>query len=83
MRAVLLQGEQLLGAEGLVVDLRRRLHEVLQVRAQEEVAEIDEFAVVLVLDVDDAPPVLATPDLLAINNDVLLRPDDGEGDQAL
>ena len=47
-----LERKQLLGAEGLVVDLRRRLDQVLQVGAGEEVAEVDEFAVVLVLDCD-------------------------------
>ena len=45
-----LEGEQLLGTEGLVVDLRSGLDEVLQVGAGEEVAEVDEFAVGLVLD---------------------------------
>jgi hypothetical protein len=65
------------------VDLGRRLDEVLEVRAEEEVPEVDEFAVVFVLDVDDAPPVLAAPDLLAIDNDGLLGADDGEGDQVL
>lgn len=48
--AALLESQQLLGAEGLVVDLRGRLDQVLQVGAGEEVAEVDEFAVVLVLD---------------------------------
>ena len=42
--------KQLLGAEGLVVDLGSSFDQVLQVSACEEVAEIDEFAVVLVLD---------------------------------
>jgi hypothetical protein len=46
----LLEGEQLLGTEGLVVDLRSGLDQVLQVGAGEEVAEVDEFAVALVLD---------------------------------
>lgn len=49
MRA-LLEGKQLLGAERLVVDLCGRLDQVLQVGAGKEVAEVDEFAVVLVLD---------------------------------
>jgi hypothetical protein len=81
----LLEGKQLLGAEGFVVDLCGRLDQVLQVGAGEEVAEVDEFAVVLVLDcgalvklwkgrwgwhtVDDAPLVLAATDVPAINND--------------
>ena len=46
----LLEGKQLLGAERLVVDLCGRLDQVLQVSAGEEVTEVDEFAVVLVLD---------------------------------
>lgn len=81
--AALLEGQELLGAEGLIVDLRRGLDEILQVGAEEEVAEIDEFAVVLVLDVDDAPPILSATNLLAINNDGLLRAYDSEGDEVL
>ena len=46
----LLEGKQLLGAERLVVDLCGRLDQVLQVGAGKEVTEVDEFAVVLVLD---------------------------------
>ena len=45
----LLERKKLLGAEALVVDLRCRLDQVLQVGAGEEVAEVDKFAVVLVL----------------------------------
>lgn len=83
VRAVLLEGEELLGAERLVVDLGRRLDEVLEVRPEEEVAQVHELAVLLVLDVDDAPAVLAAPDLLAVDDDVLFRADDGEGDEVL
>jgi hypothetical protein len=79
----LLEGQQLLGAEGLVVSLRGGLDEVLEVGAEQEVPEIDELAVLLVLDVDNTPPVLATTDLLAVDNDVLLRADNGEGDETL
>lgn len=80
---VLLEGEKLLSAEGLVVDLRCGLDEILEMGAEKEVAEVDEFAMVLVLDVDDAPAVLATPNLLAVDDDGLLRSNDGEGDEAL
>lgn len=65
------------------MDLRRRLDQVLEVGAEQKVPEVDEFAVVLILDVDDAPPVLASADLLAIDNDGLFRADNGEGDQIL
>lgn len=47
--ARLLEGQQLLGAEGLVVDLGGSLDQVLEVCAREEVAQVDEFTVGLVL----------------------------------
>lgn len=65
------------------MDLGCGLDEVLEVGAEEEVSEVDEFAVVLVLDVDDTPAVLAATDLLAVDNDALFGTDDGEGDKAL
>ena len=46
----LLERKQLLGTERLIVDLRSGFDEILQVGAGEEVAEVDEFAMVLVLD---------------------------------
>jgi hypothetical protein len=67
--AVLLECEQLLGTEGLVVDLRGGFDQVLEVGSGEEVSEVDELAVVLILDVDDTPSVLAATDLLASNDD--------------
>ena len=45
-----LKCEQLFGTERFVVDLRSGLNEVLEVSAGQEVTEVDEFAVVLVLD---------------------------------
>lgn len=83
LRAALLEREQLFGAEGLVVDLRGRLDEVLQVRAGEEVAQVDEFAVPFVFDVDGAPAVLAAAHGLAVDGDAALGADDGEGDDGL
>ena len=67
--AALLECQQLLGTEGLIVDLGGGFDQVLEVGAGEEISEIDEFAVVLILDVDDSPSVLAATDLLASNND--------------
>ena len=67
--AALLECQKLLGAECLVMDLRCRLNQVLEMGAGEEVSEVDKFAVVLVLDVDDSPSVLTTTDLLATNDD--------------
>ena len=51
--------------------------------AGKEVAEVDEFAVVLVLDVDNTPAVLATSDLLATNDDGLLGTNDSERNDIL
>lgn len=81
--AALLEGQKLLGAERLVVDLRRRLDQVLEVGAEKKVSEVDELAVGLVLDIDNSPPVLAAANLLAIDNDGLLGTNDGKGDQIL
>lgn len=83
MGAALLQGQQLLGTESLVVDLGGSLDEILEVGSEEEVAQVDEFAVSLILDVDDTPSVLAAADLLAVDNDRLLGSDNSEGDKAL
>jgi hypothetical protein len=79
----LLQGQKLLGTESLVVDLRRSLDQVLQVSAGEEVAKVHKFTVVLILDIDDTPAVLATTDLLASDDDRLLRTDNSEWDDIL
>ena len=67
--AALLECQQLLGAESLVVDLGGCFNQVLQVSACEEVSEVDEFTVVLILNIDDSPSVLAATDLLATNDD--------------
>lgn len=71
-RTALLQRQQLLGAEGLIVDLAGRLDQVLEVGAGEEVAQVDKLAMVLVLDVDHAPSVLPAADLPAFDDDVAL-----------
>lgn len=59
------------------------LDEVLQVCPEQEVSQVDELAVILILNVDDAPPILASTDLLAVDNDVLLGADDGKGNKVL
>ena len=51
------------------MDLRCGLDQVLQMGTGEEVSQVDEFAVVLVLDIDDSPSILTTTDLLATNDD--------------
>jgi hypothetical protein len=48
-----------------------------------EVAKVVELAVLLVFDVDDSPAVLAATNRLAIDDDVALGADDGEGDHVL
>lgn len=82
-RRALLQRQQLLRAEALVVDLAGGLDQVLQVGAGEEVAQVDELAVPLVLDVDGAPAVLARGDGLAVEGEAVLGADDCEGDDGL
>ena len=69
MSAALLERQKLLGTESLVVDLRGGLDKILKMSSEEEVAEVDEFAVSLILNVDDTPSVLSTSDLLAVDDD--------------
>lgn len=51
------------------MDLRGGFDQILKVGSGEEVSKVDELAVVLILDVDNSPSVLAATDLLATNND--------------
>lgn len=83
MGTALLEGEQLFGTESLVVDLRGGFDEILQMGSEKEVSQVDEFAVVLIFNVDDTPAVLAAANLLAINNDGLFGADDSKRNQAL
>jgi hypothetical protein len=68
----LLQSQKLLRPEGLIMDLRGGLNKVLQVSSSEEVSKGNKLAMALILDIDDAPSVLTTSDLLASNEDRLL-----------
>lgn len=81
--AALLQGQQLLGTESLVVYLAGRFDQVLEVGAGQEVSKVDEFAVVLILDVDHTPAVLASPDLLSVHDNVLFATDNGKRNYVL
>lgn len=65
------------------MDLRCGLNQILKVGTGQEVSEVDEFAVSLILNINDTPSVLAAADLLASNNDRLLRTDNSEGDDVL
>lgn len=51
---------------------RRSLNQVLQMSPRQEVAEVNELAVVLVLDIDDSVSVLATSDWFAVDDYVAL-----------
>lgn len=65
------------------MDLASRFDEILEMGAGKEVPQIHELAVVLILDVDNTPAVLAATDLLAINDDVLLTANNSEGNNIL
>ena len=51
------------------MDLGGRFDQILEVSAGKEVSEVNKFAVVLILNVDDSPSVLAATNLLAPNDD--------------
>jgi hypothetical protein len=65
------------------VNLGCGFDQVLKVGTGEEVSQVDEFAVVLILHIDNSPSVLAATDLLASNNDRLLGSDNSEWDDVL
>ena len=71
----LLQCKQLLRPERLVVDLRSRFNQVLQVRPRQKVAQVHKLAVILVLHVHHAPPVLPSANRLAVNDHTALGAD--------
>ena len=58
------------------MNLACSLDEILEMCPGQEVSERDELAVVLILDIDDTPSVLATSNLSTTNNNVLLATDD-------
>ncbi len=81
--AAFFQCKELLSTERLVMNLRCGLNEVLEMCTCEEVAQIHEFAMVLVFDIDDSPPILATADLTTAHDDRFLRANNGEGNDVL
>lgn len=81
--AALLQSQELFGTECLVVDLASGFHQILQVGAGEEVAQVHELAMVLILDVNHTPAVLTAANLLAIDNNGLLTADNREWNDVL
>lgn len=79
----LLQSQKLLRPEGLIMDLRGSLDKILQMGSGEEVSKGYELAMALILNIDNAPSVLAASDLLASYEDRFLRSNYSEGDDAL
>lgn len=65
------------------MDLRSCFDQILKMGSGKEISEIDEFAVVLILYVNDAPSVLASSNLFASNNDRFLGSNNGEGNNVL
>lgn len=62
------------------MDLRRSFDQILEMGPGQEVAEVDEFAVAFVFDVDGAPAVLAAADRLPADGDAFFAADYCEGD---
>lgn len=58
-------------------------NQILEMGTGQEVSEVDEFAVILILHIDDAPSILATADLLATNDNGFFRAHDGKWDNVL
>lgn len=89
----------MLGSEGLVMSLCRRLDKILQMcpcfvssmthsigsssLPREEISQIDKFAMPLIFNVDHTPSVLPSADRLAVDNDTSLRSDNCEWEHFL
>jgi len=79
----LLQRQQLLRPERLVVDLRSRLNQVLQVCPRQKVAQVHKLAVRLVLHVHHPPAVLPPAHRLAINDHAAFGPNHSKRNDVL
>ena len=82
-RTIILERLQLLGPKRLVMNLARRLDQILQMRTRQKVAQAHKLAMALVLDINHAPAVLAAPHAAAVDDDVLFGADDRKGDEFL
>ena len=65
------------------MDLRRGFDKVLQMRPSQKVPQRHEFAVIFVLDVDDAPSVLPASYGSSAHDYGFLRSDDSKRDEVL
>lgn len=81
--AAFLECEQLLSAECLIMNLWRGFDKILKMCSGEEVAKVDELAMVLILHIDHTPSILSSTDLLASNNDRFLRSYNSERNDVL
>jgi hypothetical protein len=79
----LLQGQELFGTERFIVDLGGGFDQILEVRAGEEVSQMDEFAVVFVFNVDDTEFVCTGADYLTFDVEGLFGANDGEWNSVL
>ena len=76
--------QQLLSTVVLVVNVVGELAQLLHVCADQHLAKLDKVAVVLVVDLNHTPGVLAAADKASIGSlNGLVRSDNGEGDLAL
>lgn len=79
----LLERKQLFRPECLVVDLRSRFDQILQVRPREEIAKVDKLAMGFVFYIDYTPAVLPTPHRFPINDNIVFRTDNSKRNDLL
>lgn len=65
------------------MDLAGGLNQVLKMSSCKEIAQVDEFAVGFILNVDYTPAVLTAPNLLSVNDDRLFASDNGKWNYVL
>jgi len=71
--SLVLKRQQLFRPERFVVDLSRRLDQILEVGPCQEVSQVDKLAVVFVLNINHTPAVLPTTYGFSVNDHIPLR----------
>jgi hypothetical protein len=65
------------------MDLRCGFDQILEMGSGKEVSEVNKFAMVLILDINNTPSVLTSTNWLSSNDDIPLRSNNSEWNNVL
>lgn len=78
-----LDSQKLLSTESFIMDMSGSFNKILQVGSSQKVTQVNKFAVMLVLDIDDTPTSLSATHSLAIHDHVSFRANNSKRDELL